>query len=72
MAKVELGLSAISLALLATILYIIRMKPRKPKRPEWQQVYLDTAGGYVLCWCNDILTTTQAVFLHWQMGHFDR
>jgi hypothetical protein len=34
---------------------------------EWR-----TRGGYVQCSCGHICQTKQALFDHWQSGHFDQ
>lgn len=74
MAKVELALLVLSTMLLALIALVIR-QPRKGyfHRPDWETVYANTVGGYVLCrGCGTILQTTEGVHEHWYMGHFDK
>ena len=74
MEKVELALLVLSTTLLALIILVIKQS-RKGYfyRPDWETVYANTSGGYVLCrGCQCILQTTEGVREHWAAGHFDR
>jgi hypothetical protein len=77
MAKVELTISGILLAFAAGIFATIALAQRTQtrvaywERPSWDDLYNQTAGGYVACPCGVILQTVEAVHEHWKEGDFD-
>jgi len=82
-AKVELVVTYVTLIVSVVILGAIALSNKITvsnkttrsgdlKRPEWNTVYENTAGGYVACGCGAILQFTSDVYSHWKLGHFDR